>query len=148
MGGYTTEGWGEFFVAAAGATAALSGLIFVAVSVNIGAVLDEDKRSGGNFLIGPRAQAAPCRPFMAPPGYGWRPLQRSRPAWWWPRSRSPPATGAASSGFRSRLSCRSSSRLSTPGSCSSRFSASWLSPRAGRSQAAASNAATPASATA
>ena len=30
MTGHTTESWGDFFLAAAGATAALSGLIFVA----------------------------------------------------------------------------------------------------------------------
>jgi hypothetical protein len=44
-------------VAAAGATAALSGLIFVAVSVNIGPVLEADKRSGGNFLTGRALEA-------------------------------------------------------------------------------------------
>jgi hypothetical protein len=55
--GYTTEGWGDFFLAAAGATAALSGLIFVAVSVNIRPVLEADKRSGGNFLTGRALEA-------------------------------------------------------------------------------------------
>ena len=49
MTGYTTDGWGDFFLAAAGAAAAMSGLIFVAVSVNIRPVLEADKRSSENF---------------------------------------------------------------------------------------------------
>jgi hypothetical protein len=57
IAGYTTDGWGEFFLAAAGATAALSGLIFVAVSVNVKTVLDIDKTSGGNFLTGRAIEA-------------------------------------------------------------------------------------------
>lgn len=57
MTGYSTEGWSDLFVAAAGAGAVLTGLIFVAVSVNIGAVLDADKRSGGNFLTGRALEA-------------------------------------------------------------------------------------------
>jgi hypothetical protein len=32
---YTTEGWGELFLAEAGASAALGGLLFVAVSINL-----------------------------------------------------------------------------------------------------------------
>jgi hypothetical protein len=55
--GYTTENWGDLFLAAAGAAAALSGLIFVAVSVNIGPVLEADKRAGGNFLTGRALEA-------------------------------------------------------------------------------------------
>jgi modulator of FtsH protease len=52
MTGYATEGWGELFLCAGGATAALSGLIFVGLSVNIRTVLDIDKRAGQNFLTG------------------------------------------------------------------------------------------------
>ena len=33
--GYTTQGWGELFLAEAGASAALGGLLFVAVSINL-----------------------------------------------------------------------------------------------------------------
>ena len=54
---YTTEGWGDLFLAAAGATAALSGLIFVGLSVNIGTVLAIDKRQGENFLTGRALEA-------------------------------------------------------------------------------------------
>ena len=57
MTGYSTEGWGELFLAAAGATAALSGLIFVGLSVNIRTVLDIDKRVGHNFLTGRAIEA-------------------------------------------------------------------------------------------
>ena len=32
---YTTEGWGDLFLAGAGASAALGGLLFVAVSINL-----------------------------------------------------------------------------------------------------------------
>jgi len=52
MTGYSTNGWGEFFLAAAGATAALSGLFFVGLSVNIKTLLDIDKRGGAHFLTG------------------------------------------------------------------------------------------------
>ena len=54
---YTTEGWGDLFLAAAVATAALSGLIFVGLSVNIGTVLAIDKRQGENFLTGRALEA-------------------------------------------------------------------------------------------
>lgn len=40
MSGYTTHGWENFFVAEAGASAALSGLLFVAVSINLARVLE------------------------------------------------------------------------------------------------------------
>jgi hypothetical protein len=55
--GYSTEGWGDLFVAAAGATAALSGLIFVGLSVNIRTVLELAKRVGSNFLTGRAIEA-------------------------------------------------------------------------------------------
>ncbi len=57
MTGYSTEGWGDLFLAAAGATAALSGLIFVGLSVNIRTVLDIDKQVGSNFLTGRAIEA-------------------------------------------------------------------------------------------
>ena len=54
MTGYATEGWGGSFLCAGGATAALSGLIFVGLSVNIRTVLDIDRRSepGSGFTTG------------------------------------------------------------------------------------------------
>jgi hypothetical protein len=55
--GYSTAGWGELFLAAAGATAALSGLIFVGLSVNLRTVLELDRRQGGNFLTGRALEA-------------------------------------------------------------------------------------------
>ena len=39
MNGYTTEGWGELFLAEAGASAALGGLLFVAVSINLNRIV-------------------------------------------------------------------------------------------------------------
>lgn len=57
MTGYSTEGWGDLFLAAAGATAALSGLIFVGLSVNIRTVLDIDKQVRSNFLTGRAIEA-------------------------------------------------------------------------------------------
>src|ERR1700733_9502905 len=57
MTGYTTEGWADLFVASAGAGAVLTGLIFVAVSVNIGAILEADRQSGENFLTGRALEA-------------------------------------------------------------------------------------------
>jgi hypothetical protein len=57
MSGYATEGWGDLFLCSGGATAALSGLIFVGLSVNIRTVLDLDKRTGHNFLTGRALEA-------------------------------------------------------------------------------------------
>ena len=57
MTGYNLEGWGDLFVAAAGATAALSGLIFVGLSVNLHAVLELDRRAGDNLLTGRAIEA-------------------------------------------------------------------------------------------
>jgi hypothetical protein len=57
MTGYSTTGWGELFLAAAGATAALSGLIFVGLSVNIKTVLEIDRSVGSNFLTGRAIEA-------------------------------------------------------------------------------------------
>ncbi len=54
---YTTGGWGDLFLAAAGATAALSGLIFVGLSVNIRTLLAADNREGQNFLTGRALEA-------------------------------------------------------------------------------------------
>jgi hypothetical protein len=39
VSGYTTEGWGELFLAEAGASAALGGLLFVAVSINLDRII-------------------------------------------------------------------------------------------------------------
>ena len=50
--GYSPEAWGDLFLAAAAASAVLSGLIFVGLSVNIRAVLAADQREGQNFLTG------------------------------------------------------------------------------------------------
>ena len=66
--GYSPGGWGDFFLAAAAATAALSGLIFVGLSVNIATVLDIDKRVGSNFLTGRAIE-------------GWSRWSRCSPCW-------------------------------------------------------------------
>jgi hypothetical protein len=57
MSPYSVEGWGDLFVAAAGATAALSGLIFVGLSVNIRTVLEIERGQGENFLTGRAIEA-------------------------------------------------------------------------------------------
>jgi hypothetical protein len=57
MSGYGTEGWGEFFSTCAGATSALTGLIFVGLSVNIRTILELDKREGARFLTGRAIEA-------------------------------------------------------------------------------------------
>jgi hypothetical protein len=51
-GAYTLETWHDFFIAAAGAAAALSGLIFVAVSINLREILAEEKKIGSSYLTG------------------------------------------------------------------------------------------------
>jgi len=40
MHAYTTVGWGELFLAEAGASAALAGLLFVAISINLTKILE------------------------------------------------------------------------------------------------------------
>ncbi len=54
---YNPGVWGALFLAAAGATAALSGLIFVGLSVNIRTVLAAGQREGQNFLTGRALEA-------------------------------------------------------------------------------------------
>jgi hypothetical protein len=49
---YALETWHDFFIAAAGAAAALSGLIFVAVSINLATILAEEKKIGSSYLTG------------------------------------------------------------------------------------------------
>jgi modulator of FtsH protease len=57
MSGYATEGWSDLFVCAGGATAALSGLIFVSLSVNLRTLLDTDNSDGRNLLTGRAMEA-------------------------------------------------------------------------------------------
>jgi hypothetical protein len=51
-GAYTVEAWHELFIASAGAAAALSGLMFVAVSINLREILETEKRAGSAYLTG------------------------------------------------------------------------------------------------
>jgi hypothetical protein len=51
-GAYDPETWHDLFIAAAGAAAALSGLIFVAVSINLRDIFAEEKKIGASYLTG------------------------------------------------------------------------------------------------
>jgi hypothetical protein len=51
-GAYSVEAWHDLFIASAGAAAALSGLIFVAVSINLREILAEEKKIGSTYLTG------------------------------------------------------------------------------------------------
>ncbi len=57
MTGYSTEGWSGFFILAGGATAALSGLIFVGLSVNLKTVLEIERGEGATLLTGRALEA-------------------------------------------------------------------------------------------
>ena len=57
MTAYDLEPWTEFFLGTAGAVAALSGLIFVGVSVNLPKILAAEKSEGGSFLTGRAIEA-------------------------------------------------------------------------------------------
>jgi hypothetical protein len=49
---YSAAAWHELFIASAGAAAALSGLIFVAVSINLGEILETETKLGSTYLTG------------------------------------------------------------------------------------------------
>ena len=51
-GAYDPETWHDLFLGAAGAAAALSGLIFVAVSINLRDIFAEEKKVGSSYLTG------------------------------------------------------------------------------------------------
>jgi hypothetical protein len=55
--GYDPADWGDLFLCAGGAAAALAGLIFVGLSVNMSTLLELDKRRGQNFLTGRALEA-------------------------------------------------------------------------------------------
>ncbi|HEX2746304.1 MAG TPA: hypothetical protein VHN16_18150 [Streptosporangiaceae bacterium] len=60
-GAYNPETWHDFFIAAAGAAAALSGLIFVAVSINLRDILTEERRSAApTSPVAPSNRWSPC----------------------------------------------------------------------------------------
>src|ERR1700733_11375959 len=49
---YDPETWHALFIGAAGAAPALSGLIFVAVSINLGEIFAVEKKVGSPYLTG------------------------------------------------------------------------------------------------
>jgi hypothetical protein len=49
---YDAEAWHELFICAGGAAAALSGLIFVAVSINLREILEVETKVGSSYLTG------------------------------------------------------------------------------------------------
>ncbi len=49
---YYVEAWHDLFIASAGAAAALSGLIFVAVSINLREILAAEAKTGSTYLTG------------------------------------------------------------------------------------------------
>jgi hypothetical protein len=51
-GAYNVGAWHDLFIASASAAAALSGLIFVAVSMNLHAILAAEKEVGTSYLTG------------------------------------------------------------------------------------------------
>ena len=57
MTGYDTAGWGDLLACAGAAAAALAGLIFVGLSVNMSTLLDLDRKRGQNFLTGRALEA-------------------------------------------------------------------------------------------
>lgn len=53
MNGFTLSGWENFYVASAGASAAIAGLLFVALSINLGKILEIPglaARAGETFI--------------------------------------------------------------------------------------------------
>jgi hypothetical protein len=58
MTGYDTAGWGDLLACAGAAAAALAGLIFVGLSVNMSTLLDFDQKRGQNFLTGRTLEAS------------------------------------------------------------------------------------------
>jgi hypothetical protein len=52
LGAYSVDAWHELFLASAGAAAALSGLIFVAVSINLREILTAEEKVGSSYLTG------------------------------------------------------------------------------------------------
>jgi hypothetical protein len=59
-GAYDPEMWHDFFIAAAGGAAALSGLIFVAVSINLRDILTMEKKIGSSYLTGRALESLVC----------------------------------------------------------------------------------------
>jgi hypothetical protein len=80
MHAHTTDGWGQLFLAEAGASAALAGLLFVAISINLTKILEVR-----GLAAGLERRSCCWLPCWSSPRWCWyptSPASRSAPSCW------------------------------------------------------------------